>query len=112
VKVSVAATSKPPLNPAPVVILHKMAARSDAENRKKRPKPKLSSTSNKVLNSRNDVGAVSAKAEPLKRKSGQMTAADCSANQDKESGCSAAKKPSPEHSVSVIRSSFFLMWIN
>jgi len=85
-------TAGKPLNP----VVHKSRG-DDVENRKKKLK-KTSSTSGRLLNSRNDAAA---KTESGKRKSDEMTKSNTSADQEDHSGCPKPKKPSPKHSVSV-----------
>ena len=93
-----AAASKPP-----TTIPHKSRG-DDAENRRKKPKKKKTdSTSDRVLNPRNDAATKteSSSLHGNKRKSEQISKSNFSVEQDDDSGCPKPKKPSPKHNVSI-----------
>lgn len=85
-------------------IVHKSTDGDDAENRtkKKLKKKKTSTTSDRVLGTRNEVSAKTGSSQPTKRKSEQTVTTNQSAGpKEDDSGCSQPKKPSPKHTVSV-----------
>jgi len=80
----------------PNPVIHK-TTKDDAENQRKKSRKKAS-TSDRVLNSRNDVAAKTGSSQAAKRKSDSLMAKPDDAEED--SGCSQAKKLSPTHTVS------------